>query len=54
MKGELEHIEKLEQLRVIENGKKITMIKVETNSFGIDTIDDLKKARKWARSFLLF
>jgi len=48
MKGHLEHIEKLEQLRVIENGKKIAMIKVETKSFGIDTKDDLEKARKWA------
>jgi len=48
MKGNLEHIEKLEQLRVIENGKKIAMIKVKTKSFGIDTPDDLKKAREWA------
>jgi len=48
MKGILEHIEKLEQLRVIENGKKIAMIKVKTKSFGIDTKDDLEKARKWA------
>jgi len=48
MKGILEHIEKLEQLRVIENSKKIAMIKVETKSFGIDTKDDLEKARKWA------
>ncbi len=48
MKGNLEHIEKLEQLRVIENGKKIAMIKVETKSFGIDTIDDLKKANEYA------
>jgi len=47
MKGNLEHIEKLEQLRVLENGKKIAMIKVETKSFGIDTKDDLEKARKW-------
>jgi 3-deoxy-manno-octulosonate cytidylyltransferase (CMP-KDO synthetase) len=46
MKGNLEHIEKLEQLRVLENGKKIAMIKVETESFGIDTKDDLEKARK--------
>jgi 3-deoxy-manno-octulosonate cytidylyltransferase (CMP-KDO synthetase) len=50
MKGTLEHIEKLEQLRVIENGKKIAMIKVETNSFGIDTKDDLEKARNYAKS----
>jgi len=50
MKGHLEHIEKLEQLRVIENGKKIKMIKVETKSFGIDTKEDLIKARKWAKN----
>jgi len=50
MKGEIEHIEKLEQLRVIENGKKIAMIKVETKSFGIDTKDDLIKAREYAKS----
>ena len=49
LKGELEHIEKLEQLRVIENGKKITMIKVNTKSFGIDTKDDLLKAREFAK-----
>ncbi|GAB6073862.1 3-deoxy-manno-octulosonate cytidylyltransferase [Nautilia lithotrophica] len=50
MRGEIEHIEKLEQLRVIENGKKIAMIKVETKSFGIDTKDDLEKARAYAKS----
>ncbi len=50
MKGHLEHIEKLEQLRVIENSKKIAMIKVETKSFGIDTKDDLEKAKKWAEN----
>ncbi len=50
LKGHLEHIEKLEQLRVIENGKKIKMIKVKTKSFGIDTKEDLEKARKWAKS----
>ena len=50
MKGNLEHIEKLEQLRVIENGKKISMIKVKTKSFGIDTKEDLIKAREYAKS----
>ena len=50
LKGHLEHIEKLEQLRVIENGKKIKMIKVNTKSFGIDTKEDLEKARKWAKN----
>ena len=50
MKGSIEHIEKLEQLRVIENGKKIAMIKVKTESFGIDTKDDLERARNYAKS----
>jgi len=49
MQGHLEHIEKLEQLRVIENDKKIAMIKVKTKSFGIDTKDDLLKAIEWAK-----
>ncbi len=49
LEGHLEHIEKLEQLRVIENGEKIKMIKVKTKSFGIDTKDDLAKARNLAK-----
>jgi 3-deoxy-manno-octulosonate cytidylyltransferase (CMP-KDO synthetase) len=43
--AEIEDIEKLEQLRVIYHGYKINMIEVETNSIGIDTIEDLEKAR---------
>ena len=50
MKGYLEHIEKLEQLRVIENGEKIKMIEVNTKSFGIDTKEDLQKAIEYAKS----
>jgi len=50
MKGYLEHIEKLEQLRVIENGEKIKMIEVNTKSFGIDTKEDLERAREYAKS----
>jgi 3-deoxy-manno-octulosonate cytidylyltransferase (CMP-KDO synthetase) len=50
MNGVIEHIEKLEQLRVLENSKKIAMIKVETESFGIDTKDDLEKARIYAKN----
>jgi 3-deoxy-manno-octulosonate cytidylyltransferase (CMP-KDO synthetase) len=46
MQGKLEHIEKLEQLRVLENGEKIAMIEVESKSFGIDTKEDLIKARQ--------
>ncbi len=40
----LEEIEKLEQLRALYHGKKIAMVKVQSKSFGIDTIDDFKKA----------
>ncbi len=40
----LERIEKLEQLRVIENGYKIKMIETIYNSIGIDTEEDYKKA----------
>lgn len=39
-----ENIEKLEQLRAIDNGFKIAMTKVKSNSFGIDTQKDLERA----------
>lgn len=39
-----EHIEKLEQLRAIYHEKKIAMVEVKSNSFGIDTEEDLKNA----------
>jgi len=42
----LENIEKLEQLRAISFGKKIAMIEVETKSFGIDTVEDLERAKR--------
>ncbi|MCP4970782.1 MAG: 3-deoxy-manno-octulosonate cytidylyltransferase [Arcobacter sp.] len=42
--SKLENIEKLEQLRAIDNGFKIAMVKVDSKSFGIDTEDDLKNA----------
>ncbi len=41
----LEKLEKLEQLRIIENGHKIYVEKTYKDSFGIDTPEDLKKAR---------
>ncbi|MGB6328930.1 MAG: 3-deoxy-manno-octulosonate cytidylyltransferase [Halarcobacter sp.] len=44
--SKLENIEKLEQLRAIDNGHKIAMVKVISKSFGIDTEDDLKNAIK--------
>lgn len=40
----LENTEKLEQLRALSNGHKIKMIKVSTQSFGIDTKEDLAEA----------
>lgn len=42
--SKLENVEKLEQLRVLDNGHKIAMVKVESKSFGIDTEEDLKNA----------
>ena len=39
----LEKLEKLEQLRVLENGYKIKMIETDYNSIGIDTKDDYEK-----------
>ncbi|RXJ99902.1 3-deoxy-manno-octulosonate cytidylyltransferase [Arcobacter sp. CECT 8989] len=42
----LENIEKLEQLRAIDNGHKIAMVEVESKSFGIDTQEDLENALK--------
>ena len=42
----IEDIEKLEQLRAVANNKKISMIKVQSKSFGIDTKEDLKNALK--------
>lgn len=42
----LENIEKLEQLRALENGKKILMIPVESAGIGIDTIEDYNAAVK--------
>ena len=42
--SKLENIEKLEQLRAIDNGHKIAMVKVVSKSFGIDTQEDLNNA----------
>jgi len=44
--GVLENSEKLEQLRYLEYGKKIRMIETTHIGIGIDTIEDLEKARK--------
>ena len=41
----LEQIERLEQLRLIENGYKIKMVLTEYKGIGIDTPEDLVVAR---------
>lgn len=43
----LEENEKLEQLRYLENGKRIKMVQTHTQSIGIDTPEDLEKAREF-------
>lgn len=43
----LEKSEKLEQLRALENGKKIKMLKIQTKSMGIDTQEDYERALKF-------
>ncbi|MBU1062274.1 MAG: 3-deoxy-manno-octulosonate cytidylyltransferase [Candidatus Omnitrophica bacterium] len=53
----LEKSEKLEQLRVIENGYKIKVIETKFDTIGIDTPEDLMKATdliKGARQLSLF
>lgn len=46
----LEASEKLEQLRYLEYGKKIKLVETQHISIGIDTIEDLEKARKMVKN----
>jgi len=48
-RGKLEQIEKLEQLRWLENGYRIKMISTSYDGFGIDTQDDLIAAERIIR-----
>lgn len=45
-KSDLEHSEKLEQLRALELGIAILVVKAQSTSAGIDTPEDLERARK--------
>jgi len=45
-----EKLENLEQLRVLENGFKIKMIKTKHQSIGIDTLEDYKEALKYIKN----
>ena len=42
----LEDAEKLEQLRVLENGYKIKVVQTKYNSVGVDTQEDLERVRE--------
>ncbi len=42
----LEHMERLEQLRLLENGYRIMVVVTGNPPAGIDTAEDLKRARK--------
>ena len=42
----LEKQERLEQLRVLENGFKIKLVTTKYDSIGVDTPEDLIQARK--------
>ena len=44
--GRLETVEKLEQLRYLENGVRIRMVETSFSGIGIDTPEDLEKARR--------
>ena len=45
-KSKLEKAEMIEAIRFIENGMKIKILEVKNNYIGIDTIEDLTRARK--------
>ena len=45
--GQLEQIEKLEQLRVLENGYDIAVGITEDPTIGVDTPEDAVKFEKW-------
>ena len=45
----LEKCEKLEQLRALENGIRIKVVKTEFQSIGIDTPEDLERAEQYIR-----
>ncbi|MCX6152438.1 MAG: 3-deoxy-manno-octulosonate cytidylyltransferase [Ignavibacteriales bacterium] len=49
---DLEQIEKLEQLRMLENGFKIKIVVTELESLSVDTPEDLEKARLYYRRYL--
>ena len=49
---DLEKIEKLEQLRMLENGFKIKIVVTEYESIAVDTQEDLERARKYYNKYV--
>ena len=43
----IEKCEKLEQLRVLDLGMSVSVVKVEGSFIGVDTINDIKKVENW-------
>ena len=50
---DLEKAEKLEQLRMLENGLKIKIVVTEFDSLSVDTKEDLEKVRKYYLRYLV-
>jgi 3-deoxy-manno-octulosonate cytidylyltransferase (CMP-KDO synthetase) len=50
---DLEKAEKLEQLRMLENGLKIKIVVTEYDSLSVDTKEDLEKVRKYYLRYLV-
>ncbi|HEX2639146.1 MAG TPA: hypothetical protein VHL50_01175, partial [Pyrinomonadaceae bacterium] len=42
----LEESEMLEQLRALEHGARIKVVEVSESSIGVDTVEDLQRARR--------
>ena len=47
-----ENTEKLEQLRMLENGMKIKVVVTEFESFSVDTPEDLERARLYYSRYI--
>jgi 3-deoxy-manno-octulosonate cytidylyltransferase (CMP-KDO synthetase) len=45
----LEKAEKLEQLRALENGIQIAVVKVDYNGVGVDTLEDVARVERMLR-----
>lgn len=44
--GQLEHVEKLEQLRLLEAGKKILTVEIDYHPLGVDVPSDLERVKE--------